>query len=426
VESPPPPEHPGSPAVAAGGIADPGRLAEVRDCGLLGTGAEEPFDRLTRLASAVLDAPLAFVTIVDDTGCYWKSHVGGGPPGGHGRVQPVEESFSQLVVATGAPVVIDDVAHDPRVRDCPSLRRSGVAAWAGYPVHGPEGHVLGGFGVGDSRARHWTARDTVVLETLSQAISREILLRHVAVRAMTLARTLQASLLPPAIPDLPGLAVSARYRPAGDGTGVLGDFFDVFHTGRTSLAAVLGDVAGKGIEAAKVTALAHYTIRAAASRDPDPAAILAQLNTALLTQHPDSERFLTAVYLAIRESRTGMTVTVCNAGHTPVLLRRENGTVTSVGEHGVVLGLFDDAALTTTRVRLRAGDTLLLYTDGVTEARRGREQYGDDRLRALLAATDGPTNVDGLTATIESAALAWSDGPPRDDIAILAINLPPP
>ncbi|KLL10919.1 MULTISPECIES: PP2C family protein-serine/threonine phosphatase [Protofrankia] len=94
-----------------------------------------------------------------------------------------------------------------------------------------------------------------------------------------------------------------------------------------------------------------------------------------------------------------------------------------VGAHGLALGLFDNADLTSTRIRLRPGDMLLLYTDGVTEARRGREQYGDDRLRALVANTE-PASADQLTSAVEAAVIDFADGPPQDDIAILAVFLP--
>jgi serine phosphatase RsbU (regulator of sigma subunit) len=406
--------------MTSGAVADRGRLAAVRSCGLLDTEPEEPFDRLTRLASTLLDAPLAFLTVVDDTRSFWKSHAGVELAG---RQWSIEESFCRYVIDTGEPLVVPDTAHDARTRDNPAVQK-GIAAWAGYPVYTPDGHILGTFCTADTHPRPWTTRDRTVLETLAQAVSREISLRQTAARASALARTLQESLLPPQLPDLPGLQVSARYRPAGDGAEVLGDFFDVFHTGRASLGVVLGDVAGKGVEAAKITALAHYTIRAAASRTTDPAAILGQLNTALLTQRPDSERFLTAAYLAVRETTRGLMVTVCSAGHTPVLLRRRDATVQPVGAHGLILGLFDNADLTNTRIRLRSGDMLLLYTDGVTEARRGKEQYGDDRLRTLVATTR-PTSADHLTSAVEAAVLAFADGPPQDDIAILAIGLTP-
>ncbi|ONH24370.1 GAF domain-containing SpoIIE family protein phosphatase [Pseudofrankia asymbiotica] len=410
------------PAPQARGAAS-NRLETADGAGLLDTEPEEPFDRLTRLAATVLDAPVSFVTLINGTRCYWKSYAGAVEKAPPGRQTPLEGSLFRQMIDTGQPVVMPNATHDVCTRDDFLVRTAGLLAWAAFPVHTPDGQIVGAFGAADSRPRSWTQRDLDLLRTLAQAVSGEISLRYTAATATALARTLQESLLPPEIPRLPGLQVSARYRPAGEGAEVLGDFYDVFHTSRVSLGIVLGDVAGKGVEAAKVTALAHYTIRAAASHTHDPAAILNQLNTALLTQHPDSERFLTAVYLAVHEGRRGRTVTVCSAGHTPVLLRRRDRTVTTVGAHGLVLGVFKDPELSTTRLRLRPGDTLLLYTDGVTEARRGHDQFGDDRLRGLFATTDA-ASADALTATIETAVLAHADGPPQDDIAILAIHLP--
>ena len=402
--------------------AAPDRLKAVDTAGPPDTEPEEPFDRLTRLAATVLDAPVAFVTLINGTRCYWKSYAGAVEKAPPGRQTPLEGSLFREMIDTGQPVVMSDATRDDHAQDDFLVRTAGLVAWAAFPVHHPDGRIVGAFGAADSRPRSWTQRDRTVLQTLAQAVSGEISLRYTAATATALARTLQESLLPPEIPRLPGLEVSARYRPAGEGSEVLGDFYDVFHASRTSLGIVLGDVAGKGVEAAKITALAHYTIRAAASHTRDPAAILNQLNTALLTQNPDSERFLTVAYLDVHESRRGRTVTVCSAGHTPVLLRRDH-TVTTVGAHGLILGVFPDPELSTTQLRLRPGDTLLLYTDGVTEARRGHDQFGDDRLRALLATTDA-TTADALTAAVEAAVLAHTGGPPQDDIAILAIHLP--
>ncbi|ABW10000.1 protein serine phosphatase with GAF(s) sensor(s) [Parafrankia sp. EAN1pec] len=398
--------------------AGPDQAASV----LLRAEPEEPFDRLTRLAAVMLGAPFAFVMAMDDGRSYWKSRAGTAAGDLTGRQIAAADSLCRLAVGTGLPLVVPDAGRDDRVRGDSLVRSAGIRAWASFPLRDPSGRTLGAFGAADVRPRLWTARDLELLETLAQAVSGEIALRHVAAAATALARTLQQSLLPPEVPEIPGLEVSARYRPAGEGAEVLGDFFDVFQTGRTSFGVVLGDVAGKGVEAAKVTALAHYTIRAAASRTRDPAAILNQLNRALLTQHPDSERFLTVAYMAVDRSRRNRTLALCSAGHTPVLLRGRDGTVTPIGSHGLVLGVFEDPELTTSRPRFGPGDTILLYTDGVTEARRGNDQYGDDRLRALLAATDPAAGR--LTATIEAAVLDFADGPPQDDIAILAIHFP--
>lgn len=408
----------------AGRIADAVRLAAVRACDLLGTGPEESFDRLTRMASTTLGVPLAFITVIDDRRSFWKSQVGADGAEGVGQQQPVTETLGALVVESGAPVVVPDVALDSRTRGNPLALALGIASWVGYPVHGPDRQIVGVLSVADVLPRAWSSRDLTVLEALSEITTGTIALRGALGRATDLARTLQQSLLPPTLPDLPGLDISARYRPAGDGAEVIGDFFDAFRTGPGSLGVVLGDVAGKGVEAARVTALAHYTIRAAASHRTDPAGVLRELNTALLTQRPDSERFLTAVYLSVRRFRRGLLrVTICSAGHTPVLLRGADYAVRPVGVHGLVLGVFGDAQLVNTEVRLRCGEMLLLYTDGVTEARRGDEQYGDDRLRGLVAAL-GPASAADLTAAVEADVLTFTAGPPQDDIAILALGLP--
>jgi len=192
--------------------------------------------------------------------------------------------------------------------------------------------------------------------------------------------------------------------------------------------AVVGDVCGHGVEAATVTALARYTIRAVAMRENSPARVLGGLNAALLAQRPDSERFLTAAYIMLFPARGRVDALLTSAGHTPALLRDAGGAVRAVGCPGLPLGLFDRPDLVDTRLSLRHGDTLLLYTDGVTEARRGREQYGEERLRDLFAGT-ARLGVHDLPRAVEDDVLAFTGGPHTDDIAVLALRVvddPPP
>jgi len=424
-------------------VFDADRLAAVQATGLLDTDPERAFDRLARLAATLLDAPFAFVTLVDDKRSFWKACIGVAD-GSANRENPVQESFCQYVIGADQPLIVDDAAHDPRTRDNPMIASMGVAAWAGFPIRAPGGEALGSFSVVDTRTRQWSQRDIDVLSALADSVNGEIALRdalahsaqaaalaearaqelHLAgERFAALARTLQESLLPPHLPDVPGVEVAARYLPAGGGADVVGDFYDVFQSGRSTWSVVIGDVCGKGVEAAKVTALARYTIRAAAMRQLRPSRILTMLNRAMLAQRPDDERFLTAAYASIRQFRGRVSMSYCSAGHTPALIRHATGAVTTLPSTGSLLGLFPDTDLRDLRLNMQPGDTLLLYTDGVTEARRGREQFGEERLVQLLWEMPGVSPAE-VVDTVVSAVMAFTGGPTTDDTALLAVHIP--
>lgn len=155
-------------------VLDPARLAAVRDTGLLDTPPDPVFDALAQLAARLLGAPLAFVTLVDDSRSFWKACIGiepGGP-----RQNTVPESFCQYVIAGDAPLLVEDAATDPRTRDNPSVVTMGVRAWAGVPVHGPSGQVLGSFCVVDTVPRPWQPDHLEVLEVLSTAAAGQMAL----------------------------------------------------------------------------------------------------------------------------------------------------------------------------------------------------------------------------------------------------------
>jgi serine phosphatase RsbU (regulator of sigma subunit) len=183
---------------------------------------------------------------------------------------------------------------------------------------------------------------------------------------------------------------------------------------------VIGDVCGKGAEAAAVTALARYTVRTAAVRRRSPASILAWLNDAMCRADLKG-RFLTIACVHIDTSRPVITATIACGGHPPGLVRRADGSVVEVGEPGTLLGLVRDPKLLDSRLELRTGDALVLYTDGITEARApGRVLEVDDLKAALsgFAADDAQQLVGGLTAL----AMGKEGTPPRDDIAVLALR----
>ena len=227
----------------------------------------------------------------------------------------------------------------------------------------------------------------------------------------------------------PGLEVAASYLPAGADT-VVGDFFDLFRASGQWWSTVIGDVCGHGTEAAKITALARYTARAEGTQHSSPATVLGRLNGALLDQHPGSTRFLTAAYATFRASHGGVAGRLCLAGHPPPLVLRASGDVEPVGRPGTLLGIFPDVALLDTRFRLAAGDALLLYTDGATEARPPepsdghRPLLGEDGLARLLAACTGMT-AEQIVERLTDAIAEHNHGHPADDTALLVLRVPP-
>ena len=183
-----------------------------------------------------------------------------------------------------------------------------------------------------------------------------------------IARTLQESLLPPELPDVAGAEVAARFHPAGEAFEVGGDFYDVFDTSH-GWSVVMGDVCGKGADAAAVTALARYTLRTLGIQETSPAEVLRKLNDALLRQRTD-RRFCTVAYASLQVNGGGFAdVCLSTGGHPLPFVLRADGTVEAVGEPGTLLGVLPDVRLSDTAVRLQRGDVMVLYTDGVTEAR---------------------------------------------------------
>ncbi len=164
-------------AVIPPAVFDPDRLAAVRATGLLDTVAEESFDRLARLAAELLNAPYAFVTLVDETRSFWKSCIGVDAADPVDRQNSVQESFCQYVVGSGKPLITGDAAADPRTADNPSVEAMGVAAWAGYPLVGRGGAVLGSFCVMDTVTRTWSEHDMYLLATLAALAGSEVALR---------------------------------------------------------------------------------------------------------------------------------------------------------------------------------------------------------------------------------------------------------
>lgn len=238
-------------------------------------------------------------------------------------------------------------------------------------------------------------------------------------RAAGLARTLQQTLMPPTPPAVPGLAIETAYRPAGTGDEVGGDFYDVFELADGEWVVVLGDVCGKGVEAAVVTSLVRHSVRALAVSERSPRALLQHLNSILLISEPD--RFCTLVVMRLRDVGAGWEVESSAGGHPLPLLLRPGAVPAPLGRPGTLVGALEEAEFDEARATLRPGELLFLHTDGVTEARRDLEFFGEERLMATLSR---PSTPRGTVERVLADVLEFQDDVPRDDIALLALGVP--
>ncbi len=270
--------------------------------------------------------------------------------------------------------------------------------------------------------------------TARVAVLRDVSARRDAERRLAglleeqtrLAEVLQQSLRPGTLTDVPGLRIAARWEPAhghpDDLHQVSGDFYDVHRALAGRHAFVIGDVSGKGVHAAVVTSLARYTLRALSAEGRSPAEALRGLNAALMADG-DVDRFATVAYGHLQPRPDGTArVRLALAGHPPLLLRHRDGTVAPVGEPGTLLGLVGEVEVSEVQVDLSPGQVLLAFTDGVTEARRDRAMFGEERLAEVLAGL--PPDPDAVVDGVLGAVHAWSDR--RDDLALLALAVPEP
>jgi PAS domain S-box-containing protein len=251
------------------------------------------------------------------------------------------------------------------------------------------------------------------------------------------ARTLQEGLLPSRLPEVPGVEVGLRYVSAGE-VDVGGDFYDLFNTRMadqngssepsSSWGIVIGDVSGKGAEAAAMLAFARYTLRTLATRESCPSTILSSLNEAMLHQRREcgDHKFCTVAYVRLEtegNKAQGARFTVSRGGHPPPFLLRTDGSIYKVGEPGRVIGVFEDVKLTEQEASLAPGEALILYTDGVVEARSPDGLFfGEERLKAILhssVALDAST----IASRIEDAVLNFQEQDPRDDVAVLVLRV---
>lgn len=420
-------------------VQDPDRLQAVSDLDL--TGRSDPsFDEMARAAAGLLSVPVAFVTVVDAERSWYAGAVGLASDTERGR--PIDASFCKLVIGTGQPLLVADATTDPRTRDDPSVASSGLRAWAGFPVRDVRGHVLGSFGVADTEPRPWSAAEVDALRVLARSASDQVQLR-LALRAERAARSdaeqawiaaetarlaldtarrrehevidvIQRSLLPSPLPRVPGLATAVRFDASNDAADIGGDWYDVVAHGGGESTLIIGDVCGHDLPAIAAMAQIRHYLHVLAIREPDPLAVLAELDS-LMLEH-DFERFATVALL--HWSPAAGRLGYVSAGHPPPLVLRADGSsgyLLDGRRPPVNLGLAH-ATPEVGETALAPGDTVIAFTDGLFESWTPDPEVGLARLEEVAVAAAGadPEGLaDALLVGMRPAA-GWAD-----DVALL-------
>ncbi|WP_141576821.1 PP2C family protein-serine/threonine phosphatase [Actinomadura sp. WMMA1423] len=408
------------------------RLAAVRRYRILDTPPDGTFDIIASLAARSCGTPMAGVTVVDGDRIWFKA--AHGLPGVSQIAR--DPGLCASAILHDTPYVVADALDDPRTAANPLVHgEPGVRFYAAAPITTADGHRLGAVSVLDTRPREATEEQLAVLSDLAALVAQELERRLSSICTITaertmragaerLVRTLQRTLLPPALPKVPGLHAAAAYHPVSrDEVG--GDFYDLFPLDDGRWAFFLGDVCGKGAEAAALTSLTRYTLRAAAIYDPDPCTALGNLDTVLKGEYQSDPRFCTALVGVMAPEPDGsFSVILAGGGHPPALAVRADGTVEAVDTPGgQLIGILPDPRFAKAEVRLAPGDALLLYTDGLTEARTpDGAMLGGEGLTAHLTSTpcDG---ADNLLANIHKLLTELGAGV-SDDTALLALSVP--
>jgi sigma-B regulation protein RsbU (phosphoserine phosphatase) len=415
------------------------RLRAVRRYDILDTPPDGAFDRIAALAARIFEVPVATVTIVDEDRIWFKATHGvevtqiGRDPG-----------LCASAILVDAPTAIEDATLDPVAWNNPLVRGEfGLRYYAAAPITTSDGYHLGTVNVIDRVPRQTTPAGLETLRDLASIVVDELELRLSAIREVRLerrrreelqlsktqveevARTLQQTLLPPRMPQVPGMELSAFYHPAPL-QEVGGDFYDVFPLGGQRWAVSIGDVSGKGVHAAALTSLARYALRGAAIQTSDPSVVMAALNETIAADQSgqDVPRYCTAVFSVIEQNESGSaTVRLANGGHPPAVICRADGTIERLTESGPMLGWLANSRYPTAETILGPGDGLLLYTDGITDARRYGQRFGEGRLAAALA--DRPhNNAKSLVRWVRNLMNEF-DPPGFDDVAVISISVNP-
>ncbi|TDC44884.1 serine/threonine-protein phosphatase [Actinomadura sp. KC345] len=341
------------------------------------------------------------------------------------ELDPVQGSLSHTVYVTRQSALRAHVEDLDVLGTCPDGQpvcgKIGATSVLSVPIEDGD-HAIGTITLAASgEYGPFDLMDLGVVQRLGRYLALVIRAARLYRRRAEVAATLQAGLLPKTLPAIPGVTVAAKYLTATNGSEVGGDFYDVFRT-ENGWGMVLGDVCGKGEDAAAVTATARHCTRLAARWKSHPGDVLGIVNEALL----DEDRFVTAVMAGLTVETERVVVSLGTAGHPPAVVVRADGVIRTTSRGGVPLGLFEDFEPGLDTIELAVGDTLILHSDGVLEAcNMTRQEFGQERLLEALAGHAGETPA-GMLAAVERALLEFCDSDLRDDVSMLALRVEAP
>ena len=288
---------------------------------------------------------------------------------------------------------------------------SGIILMRAGPVHDDENKVVAAI---------------AMFEDITERKRAERQLAYEREKSWALAATLQKSLLPPELPEVPGLALGASYVPVAEGLVVGGDFYDVFTQRDGSWVIVIGDVMGKGAEAAAVTSLARHALRTAGLRSARPSGLLNVLNQAILRDGERSEArpFCTVAAAVFNVEERGTHLSLSLGGHPRPIIVRADGEIVPTGRPGTLLGVFEFVDLYDVDITLNAGDSLVMYTDGVTEAHNEQTMLGEEGLAEILhRISASQLGAPEMAEAIQREVVEFSGNQLKDDVAILVVKV---
>ncbi|WP_349268486.1 hypothetical protein MPNTM1_03347 [Mycolicibacterium parafortuitum] len=409
--------------------------------------------RIAGLAARATGAPMAVVSIVDDDHVRLISTYGV-------RVTSDRSARDDPVLGDVATADhVDVIDADPRLSQGGFLTDHRVRFYAAAPIVTFDGQRLGAVAVMDTESRGLSAEHTAVLTDLAAVVMDQLELRQTSLDALDLERrlrdtadearrerdqaqadrgiaerdrdaieefatALQRTLLPPSLPRIGGLASASYFRPIS-ARQIGGDFYDLFSLGGDRWAFFIGDVLGHGVDAAVVTSLIRYTLRAAALHYADPIDVLAELNSVLLREVAP-RRFCTVVFGTLEPAAdgAGFSVALATGGHPPALLVSPDGGAPEAvrPQEGMLVGALTDAVFGVLSLTLRPGQILMFYTDGLIEARMDEMRFDEEALAAFVGQRAGR----GLTALMDDISTLATKLDQRDDIAVLALEVADP